>query len=357
MAVTRSTTIERAQNPRQPVGARSRVLERVLLLLTSALILAAVSLTAAAKMARVEGSPDSERLNLSTLNLSTLDRHEQLLPFLQWISSPAERQYIAVHIFEGIRSGPGSVSHVGELGQLRVTIHDVLRTHGLTELQARAHQVEAARPGAETIPLLSSADIARLKPFFVVRDRSQFRNQLILWSLVFLGSFWAVHIFWSLRGAGGEQYVLPSIVLLSGVGLALMVTLRDPLRDTLAFSSFAQGVAAGCVVVALASTLDFRRITGKLSYVFLIASFLLSAALILFGSGPTGSDAKVNLLGFQPAEVIRVLIIFFLAGYFAERWEFLRTLRDQRTGLKKISRWFEVPRLEYLLPVLGGIAV
>ena len=295
---------------------------------------------------------DSERLNLSTL-----DRREQLLPFLQSISSSAERQYIAGKIFEGIRSGPDSVSHVGEIGQIRVPIHDVLRTHGLTELQARAHQVQSARPGAETILLLNSTDVARLKPFFVVRDKSQFRNQLILWSVLFFCSFWAVHIFWSVRGIGGPQYVLPSVLLLSGVGLTLMITLRDPLRDTLAFSTFAQGVAAGCVVLALASTLDYRRISGKLSYVFLIASFLLSAGLILFGSGPTGSDAKVNLLGFQPAEVIRVLIVFFLAGYFAERWEFLRTLRDQRKGLEKISRWVEVPRLEYLLPVVGGVIV
>ena len=81
MAVTRSTSIERAQNPRQPIEARGRALERVLLLLTSVLILAAVSLTTTAKMARIEGS-DSERLNLSTL-----DRREQLLPFLQSISS------------------------------------------------------------------------------------------------------------------------------------------------------------------------------------------------------------------------------------------------------------------------------
>jgi cell division protein FtsW (lipid II flippase) len=351
MAVTRSTSIERAQNPRQPIEAGGRALERVLLLLTSALILAAVSLTAAAKMARMSGS-DSERLNLSTL-----DRREQLLPFLQSISSPAERQYIAGKIFEGIRSGPDSVSHVGEIGQIRVGIHDVLRTRGLTELQARARQVQSARPEAETILLLSSTEVARLKPLFVVRDRSQFRNQLILWCFLFFCSFWAVHIFWSVRGTAGSQYVLPSVLLLSGAGFTLMVTLRDPLRDTLAFSSFAQGVAAGCVVLALASTLDYRRISGKLSYVFLIASFLLSAGLILFGSGPTGSDAKVNLLGFQPAEVIRVLIVFFLAGYFAERWEFLRTLRDQRKGLEKISRWVEVPRLEYLLPVLGGIVV
>jgi cell division protein FtsW (lipid II flippase) len=351
MAVTRSTSVERAQNPRQRIEAGGRVLERVLLLLTSALILAAVCLTAAAKMARIGGS-DSERLNLSAL-----DRREQLLPFLQSISSPQERQYVAGKIFEGIRSGPESVSHVGEIGQIRILIRDALRTHGLTELQARARQVQSARPGADTILLLNSAELARLKPFFVVRDRSQFRNQLIVWCFLFFCAFWAVHIFWSVRGTGGPQYVLPSVLLLSGVGLTLMVTLRDPLRDTLAFSSFAQGVAAGCAVLALASTLDYRRISGKLSYVFLIASFLLSAALILFGSGPTGSDAKVNLLGFQPAEIIRVLIVFFLAGYFAERWEFLRTLRDERQGLKKISRWVEVPRLEYLLPVLGGIVV
>src|SRR6202453_539028 len=351
MAVTRSTLAERAQHPHHPIEARGRGWERVLLLLTSALILAAVSLTAAAKMARV-GVLDGQHLNLSTL-----DRREQLLPFLQSIASPAERQYIAGKIFEGVRSEPGSVSHVGEIGQIRVGIPEVLRAHGLTGLQARAHQVQSARPGAETMLLLDSAELARLKPFFVVRDKREFRTQLILYSLLFFCSFWAVHIFWSVRGAGGPQYVLPSVLLLSGVGMTLMITLRDPVRDTLAFSTFAQGVAGGCLVLALASTLDYRRISGKLSYVFLIASFVLSAALILFGSGPTGSDAKVNLLGFQPAEVIRVLIVFFLAGYFAERWEFLRTLRDQRKALKTISRWLEVPRLEYLLPVLGGVVV
>jgi len=154
-----------------------------------------------------------------------------------------------------------------------------------------------------------------------------------------------------------NMLVLGGTYALLGIGLTLMLTLRDPLRDTLAFSSFAQGVAAGCLIFAVAASLDYRRISGKLSYVFLIAAFLLSAALILFGSGPTGSDAKVNLLGFQPAEMIRVLIVFFLAGYFAERWEFLRTLRDQRKSLKSLSRWVEVPRLEYLLPVLGGIVV
>jgi cell division protein FtsW (lipid II flippase) len=302
-------------------------------------------------MARIAGSESDE------LNLSTLERREQLLPFLQWISSPVERQYVAGKMFEHVSSQKGSVSHVGELGQIRVPIQEVQSTHGLTDLQSRAVQVQSSRPGAETVLLLSSAQLARLKPLLVVRDRSQFRNQLILASVLFFGSFAVVHIFWSLRRVSGPQYLLPALLVLSGIGLTLMISLRDPVRDTLAFLSFAEGVAAGCVVFALASLINYRRSSGRLSYVFLLASLLLSAALIIFGSGPTGSDAKVNLLGFQPAEIIRVLIVFFLAGYFAQRWEFLRTLRDQRKELKSLSRFVEVPRLEYLLPVLGGVVV
>ena len=37
---------------------------------------------------------------------------------------------------------------------------------------------------------------------------------------------------------------------------------------------------------------------------------------MLFGRGPGNSDAKVNLFGFQPVEIIRLLLVFFLAGYF-----------------------------------------
>ena len=90
-----------------------------------------------------------------SLNLSTLERREQLYPFLQWVSTPAERQYIGGKIFEHIRSGEGAVSHVGELSQIRVPIQEVLRTRGLTGLQARAGQVRSARPDADTILLLS----------------------------------------------------------------------------------------------------------------------------------------------------------------------------------------------------------
>jgi cell division protein FtsW (lipid II flippase) len=352
MAVTRSTPLDRAKsNDRPSFGAVSgRGLERWLLILTFLLIGGALALTAMARLARLSEGPDAP------LNLSTLDRREQLLPYLQAAGSPAERQYIAGQMFLHLRAGSGEVSHVGEIGQIRVPIREVLSTRGLAALQTRAKQIQSTHPETDSMLLLTAADVARMKPLFVVRDTARFRNQLVLWSALFFCAFAAVHLFWTLRRARGTQYLLPSVLLLSGVGMTLMVTLRDPLRDTLAFANFAQGVAAGCLVLALASTLDYRRHTGKLSYAFLLASFLLSGALILFGSGPTGSDARVNLLGFQPAEIIRILLVFFLAGYFADRWELLRTLQENRVELRSVSRWVEVPRLEYLVPVLGGVA-
>ena len=124
--------------------------------------------------------------------------------------------------------------------------------------------------------------------------------------------FYAIHIFWRVRGFTGEQGILPVLHLLTGTGLALMLSLRDPLRDTLAFADYAQAIAIACVVLVIASQIDVPRMLGKLSFVPLLGALILSLALILFGTGPGTSDAKVNLFGFQPVEFIKILIFFSL---------------------------------------------
>jgi cell division protein FtsW (lipid II flippase) len=117
------------------------------------------------------------------------------------------------------------------------------------------------------------------------------------------------------------------------------------------------GHARGCGFLLAASLIDYERFTSRLAYVPLLAGVLLSIALIAFGTGPTGSDAKVNLLGFQPVEAIKPLIVLFLAGYLARRWEALRELREERPGLGGIGRWFSVPRLDHVLPVVACVAL
>ena len=61
-----------------------------------------------------------------------------------------------------------------------------------------------------------------------------------------------------MRGFPGDQTLLPAILLLTGIGLILMVSLRDPVRDSLLFVDFAQGVAAGCVLLAVGQRARLR---------------------------------------------------------------------------------------------------
>jgi cell division protein FtsW (lipid II flippase) len=50
---------------------------------------------------------------------------------------------------------------------------------------------------------------------------------------------------------------------------------------------------------------------------WIVLAIGLLALTIKFGTGPEGSGVKVNLFGFQPSEVVKYFIIFFLAGFFA----------------------------------------
>jgi len=49
---------------------------------------------------------------------------------------------------------------------------------------------------------------------------------------------------------------------------------------------------------------------------------------ILLGSGPEGSGVKVNLFGIQPSEIVKFVILFFLAGFFALNEKFISEYRS-----------------------------
>jgi cell division protein FtsW (lipid II flippase) len=196
-----------------------------------------------------------------------------------------------------------------------------------------------------------------LKPLFVVRTPAQFRAAFELWIALFFVAFFAAHAWLSLRGLAADQAFLPATLALCGIGLILMISLRDPVRDTLMFVDFAQGAAGGCVLLAILASLDYERLFGKLTYVPLLASGVLSVLLILFGHGPGTSDAKVNLFGFQPVEIIRLLLVFFLAGYFANRWDVLRHARETRPKLARLTTRFDIPPVEYTIPALACVVL
>lgn len=346
MAVTHSRAAERQRDGFQP-GRRNgwRVRELACTLAACLLVAAGLWQVARAK-APVLDAAERGLAARQLINLNELGAREDLLPMLGVVPDPAERELVARKIYYL----GGGLANVGAIGRLRVSAAELRGARGLAGLRARLG-------GRDDEPLLSAAQVREIKPLLVVRRPAQFRAALRLWVVLFFFAVLAVNVWLSLRGFGGDQTLLPAAVLMAGLGLVLMLGLRDPVRDNMLFVDFAQGVVGGCVVLAVAASLDYRRLTGNLSFVPLLASFVLSALLIVFGSGPGTSDAKVNLLGFQPVEIIRILLVFFLAGWFARRWDVLRHARERRPTVAAITRRFDIPPLEYTAPALISVAL
>ena len=319
MAVTRSTA---AQRPRLSGARKSRWRRDELIgVLAATLVLGwglrFVYQAKSADLAAIDHGLASKQL----LDLNALTAREDLLPALSSIPDAHAREEAARQIYYV----SGGLGNVGALA----------RIHGL----------------------FTAEQFRQLKPLFVVRRPAQFTGAFYRWSALFFAAFLLVHIFWSIRGFRGDQLLLPVTMLLSGAGLILMISLRDPVRDNLLFVDFAQGAVLGCLLLAALSGLDYEKLLGKLTFVPLLASFALSVALILFGHGPGTSDAKVNLLGFQPVELIRLLLVLFLAGYFASRWDVLRHARETRPQMAALTSRFDIPPVEYTFPALVSVAL
>ncbi|HWR54179.1 MAG TPA: FtsW/RodA/SpoVE family cell cycle protein [Bryobacteraceae bacterium] len=296
---------------------------------------------------------------------------DEIAPYLGRYEDRKQRRFIAAQISHLVRSeAPGNA---GAIAAIQITRADAERA-GVLEFYRERFE----RAGGDRIRLFTFDEFARLKPSFAVRTPEEFRSAFRNWALAFFAVFWITHAVWTLIGFRGDAYVLPGAFLLSGIGMILMVSLRDPVRDLLIFEDFAFGVIAACTLLLAITAgshfmelrsrgalkhaglagalLDFangasRNVARRGDLAFLL-SVVLSAALLLFGSGPGDSDARVRLGFFQPVEVIKFLLVLFLASYFARRWEYLRELRETRlrTGLN-------LPRLDHAVPVMIAVAV
>ncbi len=316
MAVTRSWTAAGAQPAVLAVSKAPRAGTGMLWLAgASLLVAAALVLVYAAKSQSFEGSA-------GLINLNSVSSPAELLPLLEAYPDRAERERVSEAIFETVRKAR-PLRNIGTLAPLRRSEH---------------------------LPL------AKLKPLMAVRTPLEFRRQLLRSAALYFGGFYLVALVWSLARFRGDRKILPALHLLSGIGLCLMVSLRDPLRDTLEFQKFALGVFLGCLVLALPALrfFDYRRLADW-CYTPLFAAMGLFGMLLAFGRGPAGNDAKVNLGPFQPVELIKILLVLFLAGYFTRNWDRLRDLRERRV-FPRLFRRVGLARAEHMIPVLVAVA-
>ncbi len=363
MGVTYTPALERNKLGVKGITRRIARLDVPLALVSALAILIVVS-AASARLrvsANATGSGTTQTVDLNAV--TDVARLEQLLPISY---GPADRKLAARELLAFLIQADGArrpLPNVGAIARARVSADAIGQAGGAALYQERlradrARATAAHEPEPASISLFTAADLAAIKPLTVVRDRSAFFRLLLIWGLAYCLAFHVVAVLRRRQGVTGDRVLLVAAHVLTALGLAAMVSRPDPLRDLLLFVRYAQGVIGGLTLVGLLAAFDETKKTtllGHFSYLPLAGAVLLSLALILFGSGPSGSNAKVNLGPVQPIEGIRLLLGLFLAGYFARRWELLRAVKSRSlTTLPLLSR-FNIPRLFYVVPVLLGV--
>ena len=79
------------------------------------------------------------------------------------------------------------------------------------------------------------------------------------------------------------------------------------------------------------------EIPNGFGYMLLALSLLV--LLFIFGSGPEGSNAKVNLGPIQVSELAKLLTMFFVAAFFAENSDTLQAFADKQSifGMRQVK--------------------
>ena len=178
----------------------------------------------------------------------------------------------------------------------------------------------------------------------VARDRP--------WMTLWPVGIWALcavagHLVLNRRLPQRDPVLFPLAMFLTGWGINLVDRLVPSYADRQTLW-LVVGVAALLAVSFLPRDLRWLR---RYRYTWLIGGLALLGIAILFGENPSSSGPRLWLwLGFgrvyyQPSELLKILLVVFLASYFADHQRYLRT------DTIRLWRW-KLPSPAFLAPVL-----
>ncbi len=159
-------------------------------------------------------------------------------------------------------------------------------------------------------------------------------------------------LFPRVRRSNIEEIIFPLVVALNGLGLLMLQRLAPNfLRRQIIWTSL--GIGVMLLLVLIPRDLRWLR---RYRYTWLLLGMALVILTVLFGVHPMGAGARLWLgIGgfyFQSSELLKILVIVFLAGYLDEKRELLTHDVYRVAGLR-------VAPLPYLVPLLmmWGFAV
>ncbi|OGN81685.1 MAG: hypothetical protein A2X23_06470 [Chloroflexi bacterium GWC2_73_18] len=177
---------------------------------------------------------------------------------------------------------------------------------------------------------------------------------------LYLGLLFAAHAILTLAGRQTDQVLLPAVGLLGGLGLLLMERL-PPSLVVQRFGPLELGLGSLQLLwlgLALAIIAAFgvlvRSDTWLRLYKYSWAAAGIALLLAVFVLGHEVNGARLTLcLGpvcGQPSELLKVILVVFLAGYLSENRALLASRRSRLGPLG-------LPPLQHLLPMLATWAI
>jgi cell division protein FtsW (lipid II flippase) len=173
--------------------------------------------------------------------------------------------------------------------------------------------------------------------------------------VVYLIALFAVHGALVLAGRRTDQILLPTVGLLGGIGLLLMIRLPQDLAGRLgglAQTQLLWLVIGLAIVVVLAIAVRNDVWLRRYKYTWAAVGVGLLLATFVFGRDINGARLSLTIGPFsgQPSELLKVILVVFLAGYLSENRPLLQE-ESTRVGP------FRLPPLPYLAPMVAMWAI
>ena len=173
-------------------------------------------------------------------------------------------------------------------------------------------------------------------------------NEVVIVPAGFLLTASALHLALSLRGFRGDQILLPLALGLTGIGLVVIYRVT--------FGTDVQGLLlqqlAWCLVASLAflGPLVVPRDLSLLSrykYTWMALGLALLVGTVVLGREVNGARILFTIgpISFMPWELVKIVLVIFLAAYLDEYREIIVA---PRRGMARL-----VPPLPYLVPIVA----
>ncbi len=172
---------------------------------------------------------------------------------------------------------------------------------------------------------------------------------------IFFAAFLAVHLAQILTGRRTDQVLVPAVALLGGIGLLLMERLPQNLAGSLGGLSQTQlvwWVLAAVILGTLGIVVRSDAWLRTYKYTWAAVGIALLLLTFVFGEEVNGARLTLSLgpASFQPSELLKVILVVFLAGYLSE-WRPLLAEAATQVGPLRL------PPLPYLVPMVVMWAV